>query len=143
MVVEDGVRPAFGDWAAIPDAYLGPLFACPTMPPEFRGANYLLHILRNWRGEIGAVDVHAQADYRPLFRHWLVVTAATNRSLPCRTGARSAIPLQSGSSSGMRPTATRLSLRPHNSRSAPDVPSGYGCEPQPVLAAYAPFEELK
>ena len=72
MVVDDAVRPAFGDWAGLPDESLRMLLARETIPPEFRQDVYLLNILRNWMGEVVAVDVYAQEDYRPLFRHWLV-----------------------------------------------------------------------
>ncbi len=77
LVVEDGVRPAFGDWTALSDASLRTLLACPELPPDLRQQIYLLNILRNWMGEIVAVDVYAKEDYRPLFRHWLVPRAAS------------------------------------------------------------------
>ncbi len=141
MVVEDGLRPAFGDWSAIPDEHLGTLFSCPPLPPELRGAMYLLHLLRNWMGELVAVDVYAQADYRPLFRHWLVIghdeplfavpyweafcDPAQIRSPAWDAAEGHALELEAT----QQPVGSRRSI-------------WLRCEPQAVLAASAPFEEV-
>ena len=142
LVVEDGVRPAFGDWAALPDASLRTLLAHETIPPEFRQDVYLLSILRNGMGEVVAVDVYVQEDYRPLFRHWLVaghddpLFAVPFWGACCDPTRRRDVAHDAARGHALELEACRQDQGSRRS-------IWLRCEPQAVLAAYAPFEEMK
>ena len=137
-----GLAATFGDWAALTDAQLQTLLARVSLPPELRQDVYLLNILRNWRGEIVAVDVHAQADYRPLFRHWLVVGhdeplfAVPHWGAFCDPDAKREFVRDAADGHALELEAAQ---QPVGSRRSVWL----RCEPQPVLAAYAPFEEMR
>ncbi len=142
LVVEDAVRPAFGDWAALSDASLRTLLACPELPPDLRQQIYLLNILRNWMGEVVAVDVYAKEDYRPLFRHWLVsrrddpLFAVPFWGACCDPTRRRDV-----AHDAARGHALELEAYRQDQESRRSI--WLRCEPQAVLATSAPFEEMR